>query len=387
MVTTSELRPSKPTAAIWCLVAGGGTAGHIIPGLAVAQALVEMGHTPESIHFLGASRGAEGDMVPAAGFEVTLLPGRGLNGRKLNFANLKAAWGIVRAVISGIRFVGRIRPKVILALGGFAAVPGVVGGIVWRVPIIVTEQNAKASLANRLAGRFAKRCALPFEGTDLPNGVVTGNPIRHEIVEAAEVVDDPTQRRSLRSEFGVGDDDILVAVQSGSLGARSVNRAVIELAERWRSRSDVVIYHVIGRRDWQSEHARVPQLDETGLRYRQVEFEEQTPKLMAAADVFVGRAGASTVAELAVVGLPSVLVPLPIAPRDAQRANAMVLEAEAAAVILDDHNVSGESLESALNHFLLDENHQKAARVGARRVGHGDAAAQVARLVEEHARD
>lgn len=370
----------------WCLIAGGGTAGHIIPGLAVAQALVERGHDPDSIHFLGASRGSESEMVPAAGFGVTVLSGRGLNGRKLNWANLKAALGIVRAVFSGIRIVGRNRPKVILALGGFAAVPGVVGGVVWRVPIVVTEQNAKASLANRLAGRFAKRCALPFEGTDLPKGVVTGNPIRVEMITAAAAAADTARRAAIRKQYGVDAHQLFVVVQSGSLGARSVNQAVIGLAEAWSSRSDIVIYHVVGRRDWQSEHARPPQLTDHALQYRQVEYEHETHNLMAAADVFVGRAGASTVAELAVVGVPSVLVPLPVAPRDAQRANAKVLADVSAAIILSDQDLSADTLGEALEHFLNDSEKRDAARVAARKLGRPEAASQVAQLLEDHAR-
>src|SRR5690606_31281827 len=211
---------------------------------------------------------------------------------------------------------------------GYAAVPGVVGAMLWRVPVVVTEQNARASLANRLAGRVARACAVPSAVTDLPRKVVTGNPVRPSIVQAAEVAADPGQRAAARERLGVAPDALVVLVQSGSLGARSVNRATAAFVESAADRGDLHVHHVVGRRDWGTEHAPAPRLGEgTALVYEAVEYEERTDEWMSVADLFVGRAGASTVAELAVVGVPSILVPLPIAPRDAQRANAEMLTA------------------------------------------------------------
>lgn len=370
----------------WCLVAGGGTAGHVVPGLAVARALVEAGHEPSSIHFLGAARGAETSMVPEAGFPLTVLPGRGLNGRRIDLANLRAAWGIVRGVVKGIGVVRRLRPSVVLSLGGYAAVPGVIGAVVWRVPIVVTEQNARASLANRLAGRFARACAVPSAGTDLPRPVVTGNPVREEILEAADVAADADRRAALRAELGVREDQLLVFVQSGSLGARSVNRAVIDLASALADRSDVYVRHVIGRRDWETEHAPAPTTQPGGLVYDPVEYEDQTPRWMAAADLFIGRSGASTVSELAVVGLSSILVPLPIAPRDAQRANAELLVEVGGARIIADRDLTAERLRTVVDEMTSDREALAATGKAAREAGHPDAARRVAELCEAHAR-
>lgn len=379
-------RSSSSTDRTWCLIAGGGTAGHVLPGVAVARALTDAGRDPSAIHFLGAARGAETTMVPAAGFPLTVLPGRGLNGRRLDLENLRAAAGIVRGVIRGVGVVRRLRPAVVLSLGGYAAVPGVVGAVVWRVPIVVTEQNARASLANRLAGRFARACAVPSEGTDLPAAVVTGNPVREEILDAAAVASDPERRAALRAELGVRPDQLLVFVQSGSLGARSVNRAVIDLVGRMADRRDVYVRHVIGRRDWGSEHAPRPATSDGGLVYDAVEYEEDTPRWMAAADLFIGRSGASTVAELAVVGLPSILVPLPIAPRDAQRANAELLVGVGGACVVLDAELSAERLGELVEQIATDRGRLAEMAASARAAGHPDAASAVAALCEEHAR-
>lgn len=378
--------PPSPTDRPWCVIAGGGTAGHVVPGLAVARELVGRGHPASTIHFLGSERGAETSMVPDAGFPLVVLPGRGLNDRRIDLDNLRAAWGILRGVVRGIGIIRRARPSVVLSLGGYAAVPGVVGAALWRVPVVVTEQNARASLANRLAGRVARACAVPARGTDLPRAVVTGNPVRPEIVAAGEVARDPDRRAALRAELGVPPDALCVLVQSGSLGARSVNRAVIGMVEQLADRSDVVVHHVIGRRDWGTEHAPSPRLGSDGLVYDPVEYEDRTDLWMAAADLFVGRAGASTVAELAVVGLASVLVPLPIAPRDAQRANAEMLVEVGAARIVADGELDAARLRSLVEELTADRAALASMGAAARGAGFPDAAARVADLCEEHAR-
>ncbi|MDZ7677130.1 MAG: UDP-N-acetylglucosamine--N-acetylmuramyl-(pentapeptide) pyrophosphoryl-undecaprenol N-acetylglucosamine transferase [Acidimicrobiales bacterium] len=377
--------PADPTPT-WAMIAGGGTAGHVIPGLSVAAELVRRGHSPDSIHFLGSARGVEVEMVPEAGFAVSVLPGRGLNSRRLDLANLVAVVGLVRATLAGIGIVRRHRPAVVLSLGGYAAVAGIIGAAVWRVPVVVTEQNARGSLANRLAGRFAKTCAVPFEGTDLPRAVVTGNPVRPEIVEAADAAADPTRRSAIRRELGVPEGSTLIAVMSGSLGARSVNRAAIAMVERLADRGDLVVHHVVGRRDWQSEHAPAPVLGaEAAIDHRSFEYESRADRLLAAADLFIGRAGGSTVAELAVVGVPSILVPLPIAPRDAQFHNAEALVQAGAAIRITDAECTGERLVELVEELLDDPATLPAMAASARQVGHADAAGRVAALCEEHA--
>jgi UDP-N-acetylglucosamine--N-acetylmuramyl-(pentapeptide) pyrophosphoryl-undecaprenol N-acetylglucosamine transferase len=378
---------TEQSTTVWCVVAGGGTAGHVLPGLAVCAALEARGHPRETFHVIGSTRGAETTLVPAAGISLTTLPGRGLNARRIDLANLKAAWDILRGVVQGIGVVRRLRPSVVLALGGYAAVPGVVGAMLCRVPVVVTEQNARASLANRLAGRVARACAVPTAGTDLPRAVVTGNPVRPEIVAAAEVAVDADRRRALRDRLGVDPGRRLVLVQSGSLGARSVNLATVAMVERLATRGDLHVHHVIGRRDWGTEHAPAPRLpDDAPITYVAVEYEEHTDDLMAAADLFIGRAGASTVAELAVVGLGAVLVPLPVAPRDAQRANAMMLSDVDAAVVVDDLALDGTALTEIVLGLVDTEGRLAQMAESARRVGRPDAADAVAALCEEHAR-
>src|SRR5579885_2749189 len=154
----------------WAVIAGGGTAGHVVPGLAVARALVERGHPASSIHWVGSRRGSEGRTVPAAGFEVTLLPGRGIQ-RRLTVENVGAVAGLAEAQARALALLRARRPSVVLTLGGWASVSCALAAASLRIPLVVAEQNAVPSASNRLVGRFAAACAVPFPGTPLPHAV------------------------------------------------------------------------------------------------------------------------------------------------------------------------------------------------------------------------
>jgi UDP-N-acetylglucosamine:LPS N-acetylglucosamine transferase len=255
-----------------------------------------------------------------------------------------------------------------------------VGAVLWRVPIVVTEQNAKAGAANRLAGRFAKAAAVPFPETDLPRKVVTGNPVRPEIL----AVDRRRDRDRARAELGLPLDRTVIAVASGSLGARSINEAVRGALSLWRDRSDLAVRHVIGTRDWDDLGA--PEPSSGRLVYQPVRYEERMDLLLAAADVAVMRAGGNTVAELAVIGVPAVLVPLPIAPRDHQTANAAVLVRAGGAVLVPDAELTPSRLVQELQPMLDDPSRRRQMAEAVHTVAYRDAADRVARLVEEHAR-
>jgi UDP-N-acetylglucosamine:LPS N-acetylglucosamine transferase len=359
------------------LIAGGGTAGHTNPGIAIAEALVERGVDLAAVHFVGGRRGDEGRLVTEAGFSIDRLPGRGLS-RRPSVANLAALAELARAVAGAVRIVGRRRPRVVVCLGGYAAAPATAAALLWRVPVVVSEQNARASAVNRLAGRFARVCALPFPGTDLPRGVLTGNPVRRAVLDAVSGQDKPGARAGL----GLPAERVVVAAWAGSLGATRLNAAVAGLAERWADRGDVTLYHVVGQRDWaRFGREGPPGPPGAGLDYRVVAYEDRMDQLLVAADVAVCRSGASTVAELAVAGLPAVLVPLPGAPRDHQHHNASELVAAGAALRLGDADCDGPALARLLGPLVDDPDRRRAMADAARAVGRPGAAGAVAGLV------
>lgn len=365
----------------YAVIAAGGTGGHVVPGLAVARALVARGHAPDSVHFVGSERGIDRDVVPAAGFPLTTLPGRGIE-RRVSLAALVAAVSIVAGVVRGVWVLRRLRPAVVVVFGGYAAVPCVVGAVLWRIPMVVVARDARAGAADRLAARFARVCAVPFAETDLPRAVVTGNPVRPEVL----AVDPARDRRAAREVLALPADRVVVAVFTGSLGSERVNTAVRGVVQRWRDRGDLAVRHVAGRRDFAALEAAAPALPSTGIAYQLVPYEDRMAELLAAADVAVTRAGGATVAELAVVGLPAVLVPLPIATRDHQTANARALVEAGGAVLVPDAELDVDRLEAELAPLVDDAGRRTAMAAAARRVGRRDAADRMADLVEEHAR-
>ncbi len=366
----------------YAVIGGGGTGGHVLPAIAIAQALVAAGHPPSSVHFVGSARGMERRLVPAAGFEVTLLPGRGLV-RRLALSNIGAVAGTVAAVLRAVGLLARSRPAVVVSVGGYASVPCVVAAVLLRVPLVVAEQNAVPGLANRLAGRFARAAAVSFPGTPLPRAVVTGNPVRPEMLAVDR---SPAGRRAARRDLGLPEEATVVAVSGGSLGARRINTAVLGLAREWSGRAGVVVYHVVGERDADALAAERPQPCPGGLVYRQVRFEDRMDRLYAAADVAVQRAGASTVFELAAAGVPSVLVPLPGAPGDHQTANADRLRSAGAAVVVGDAELTTDRLGKVLDDLLAAPERLEAMGLAAATLARPQAAADVAALAERWAR-
>jgi undecaprenyldiphospho-muramoylpentapeptide beta-N-acetylglucosaminyltransferase len=364
------------------LVAGGGTAGHVLPGLAIVDALVNRGISRSSVLWIGSERGQEATLVPAAAVRTELLPGRGIQ-RRLTRENIGAVLGLIRAFVSAIALVRKANPRVVVCLGGYASLAAALAAVLWRIPVVVAEQNARAGAANRLIGRFATVCAVPFEETDLPRKVVTGNPIRSEILLAASSGD----RSEARSKLSIPADAVMIAVFAGSLGSRRINEAVTGLVSAWSDRSNVVIYHVLGRRDFAElsrPEANRPEA-KGSLTYRAVEYEERMDRVLLAADFAICRSGGTTVAELAAIGVPSILVPLPIAPRDHQRFNAGPLVRAGGAVIVDDAECTTERLREILTPILDDPSIAAAMADHARSVGRIDAADAVAGIVERFA--
>ncbi len=338
------------------LIAGGGTAGHVLPGIAIADALVDAGVPRGDIAFAGGDRGVERKLVQPAGYALTELAGRGIQ-RRMTFANIGAAFSLSRGLVHGIRLVRRTRPEVVVVLGGYASFACGVGAVLCHRPLVLCEQNAKAGAVNRLLRSFARACAVSFPNTDLPRSTVTGNPLRADLAQAAQRLhDDPaTVRADARRKFGLPNDRVVLLITTGSLGSTKINAAAVALLDSWRDRSDLAVRHVTGRRDFASISESTKHLvdKDDGLVYQVVEYEDDMACALSASDVALCRSGGG-VAELAAFGLPAVLVPLPIAPRDHQRANANHYVERGAATLLDDDACDAARLGQALGPIIDD---------------------------------
>jgi undecaprenyldiphospho-muramoylpentapeptide beta-N-acetylglucosaminyltransferase len=364
----------------FAIVTGGGTAGHVLPALAIAEALVARGHPRSAIHYAGSERGIEARLVPPTGFPMTLLPGRGIQ-RRLALANVAAVWGLLVAGVRALRLVGRLRPSVVVAVGGYAGVAVAMAAVARRIPVVVAEQNAVPGAANRLVARFAKASAVSFDGTPLPRAVLTGNPVREEISALA----DGSARATARAALGIDDDRRLLLVVGGSLGALRINLAVLDALPSWAGRSDLAVHHVVGARDWERISASVPP-DLGSLAYRAVAYEDDMPTVLAAADLVVCRAGSGTLFELAAAGLPAILVPSPVVTADQQTRNAERLVEAGAAVLVPDGDLDGGRLAALVDELVEDEPRRAAMAAAARAWARPDAADDIAALAEAHAR-
>jgi len=364
----------------------------VFVALATGQALVERGVGRDEIELVGSRRGQEATLVGGDGFAMSLLPGRGIVrrlGLGSQLGNLGALAGLGWATLRALFILTRRRPRVVVSVGGYASVPASLAAVLLGVPLVLVNVDARPGLAHRVLGRFAAASAVAFPGTHLRHPVLTGAPVRGDL---ADLDRSPEGAGSARIALGAPTDRKLVAVFGGSLGARRLNDAALALADIYRARGELTLYHVSGPRNFEQVEAARAQLpvptegDPPGLCYRLVPFEENMAALYGAADVVVCRAGALTVAELALVGVPAVLVPLPGAPGDHQSANAAALVDAGAAVMLKDEACDGPRLADVLNELLADPARLVAMGRAAKALGRPDAAQAVATLVQAHAR-
>ncbi len=320
----------------------------------------------DTIIWVGSERGLEVTLVPPTGHPLHVLPGRGLQ-RRLTLANVGALWGLFVAAARAFGLVRRLRPRVVVVLGGYASVPCAFAAWACRVPIVVMEQNKRPGLANRLSARVAKAVAVSFEGTPLPHAVVTGNPLRKEVMDV-----DRARRSAPRRPHGR---------PCSSLVARWARRASTTRRSSssgcGRTRADLAVRHVVGPRNIDSVRARAPSLPTGGLQYEIVAYEDDMPTAMAAADVVVCRASSGLVSEVAVIGVPSVLVPWSGAAEDHQTANASVLLDVGAAEVITDAELTRRA--SAVGARVVARRPGSARLHGARVQGGGAAGRRAAR--------
>jgi UDP-N-acetylglucosamine--N-acetylmuramyl-(pentapeptide) pyrophosphoryl-undecaprenol N-acetylglucosamine transferase len=372
----------------YAVITGGGTASGAFMALAVAEALAARGHARSEITLIGARRGQEGELLADTGFPLELLSGRGiarhLDPRTL-VQNALALVGLLWATLRAGASLVRGRPRVVVSVGGYAALAAGLSALALRVPLVNVNVDAVPGATSRLLGRFARANAVAFAGTRLPRAVLTGAPVRADVHTLSR---SPGEAEAARSALGLPPDRALVAITGGSLGAGRLNEAARALAGLWADRADRSVLQVAGRRNYpafEQDERRAAEADPGGLVYRVVPFVDDMPSLYAAASVVVCRAGAVTVAELSVAGVPAVLVPLPGAPGDHQTHNALSRAEAGAAVLLPDAECSGRRLAEILEPLLGDPVGLTKMAAAARGLGRPNAAARVAELVEIHA--
>ncbi len=315
------------------LLAGGGTAGHTSPLLATADALRRLDPAVE-ITCLGTPRGLENRVVPAAGYPLELVPPVPLP-RSLSPDLLRVPGRLRGAVKAAHEVLDRVGPDVVVGYGGYVSVPAYLAARKRGLPVVVHEQNALPGLANKLGARRARRVAVSFPDTPLRHAEHVGLPIRRMI----STLDRAALRQEARAAFGLDPDRPTLVVTGGSQGARRLNQAVSGAAPLL-ARSGVQVLHVVG------PHGEVPDdVERAGggdvAPYVVERFVERMDLLLAAADLMICRAGASSVVEAAATGVPTIFVPLPIGNGE-QRRNAAPVVSAGGALLVEDADLTAQ---------------------------------------------
>lgn len=349
------------------VIASGGTAGHVNPAIALAEAL-----RPDETIFIGTDRGAEARLVPGAGFPLETVPVRGLDRARPWTFPVTAAVAL-RAIARVRRILTRIRPQVVVGMGGYVSLPACLAARTLRTPVVLHEQNIVLGLANRVTKPLARAVAVSFPETCATVGakaVHTGNPV---LPRLAHLDRDQARAGGLR-RFQLDETRRTLLVFGGSQGARTVNRAAVGIAHLWRDRSGEQILHITGRAAAEEVTATTGSLAEAALVYRAVPYVEDMGEAYAVADLALCRGGATTLAELQAVGLPSIIVPYPHHRDRQQELHGRSLERRGAAVVVSDESASAERI-SDIALSLLERPQDLAAMAAATRGGGGDTAA------------
>ncbi len=317
------------------MISGGGTGGHVYPGLAVAEALRRLEPTSR-ILFVGTRGGLEAELAPKAGFEIAFVRASGFRGLGA-MARLRFLWNLAAGFWGSLRVIRRFRPDIVLGTGGYVSLPVGAAARLMSVPLALQEQNAVPGSTNRVLGRWARRVYLGFAEaavhfrSGLPDD--TGNPVREAflsaLASAGETAAGAVPGRPFR-----------LLVFGGSRGARTLNHAVVAAAQDWARRTDLQIRIQTGRDDLETVAQAFADADHVSV----TPYIDDMPEALHWADMVVSRAGAMTLAELAAAGKPAVLVPFPHATDNHQLRNAKAREEAGAAFLLMDELCNGEAL-------------------------------------------
>ena len=368
--TESLQLPPKP---VKVLIAGGGTGGHVVPAIAIGEALKRR-NADSTITFLGSDRGIERDLIPK-GYELIELGAKPFP-RGFGLGYVRAGWELAKAVNASSKIIRRLEPDVVVGTGGYVSVAAVIAARMNRKPILLQEQNSIPGRANRFLARWADQIHIHFTEArrhfkDKSKLRLSGNPVRVRYPEG----------RGLKTldKFRLHHDRRTVVILGGSQGARSLNEAFQEALPHFKDDPHLQFVIQTGKGGYRPTLNAVRN---SGVRVVVKSFLNNIEEIYGIADLVVARAGAMTVSELAACGVPSILVPYPHAADDHQTANAQALADKDAAIMVPDHELNGERLAKEIRRVLDDEMLLRRMGTHAYRLSRPDAARHIAESVE-----
>lgn len=356
------------------VLSGGGTAGHINPALAVAEVLEARGHT---VLFAGTPQGVEARLVREAGIPFTAFEAAGFD-RSRPASIVSAVAKILKSTRDAKRWFADVRPDVVVGFGGYVSIPVGRAAEILRIPVVVHEQNSVMGMANKYLGKRAKAVALTYEVAgsaldDTSKVVVTGNPVRSSVLAA--------QREDGRAMLGVPDDALMLLVFGGSLGARHINTALCALKRRLLAVENLFVVQVTGPKELEAVEAALSLTDEEQKRWKLFGYQDRMGETLAACDMVVSRAGATSLAEISALHIPAMLVPFPFATEDHQTTNAKAYVQGGAAYMMPDDQVEGEQFAELLFSMIEDGAVRERMREASKAFKTKDAASRLADVV------
>jgi len=360
---------SSPPRPFSVLLAGGGSAGHVSPLLALADALRRR-EPAVRITALGTESGLEARLVPARGYDLSLVP-RVAMPRRPEVALLRLPRALRAAVAAAGRAIDEAQAEVVVGFGGYVSAPAYLAARRRRLPLVIHEQNARAGLANRLGARLTTFVGTTFPTTDLAHATVVGMPLRREISR----LDRASRREEAMTAFGLDPRWPTVLVTGGSLGAQRLNTAFAARSADL-SAAGLQVLHLTG-----AGKGFVPRVPDVGAPYVTVPYADRMELAYSAADLVVCRAGANAVCELTAVGLPAVYVPLPVGNGE-QRSNAAAVVAAGGGLLVDDASLTPRWITEELIALASDRDRLAVMGLAAASVGQPDADERLADLVD-----
>lgn len=355
------------------MIAGGGTGGHLYPGIALAQELEKKWQA--EIMFIGTNYGIENRVLPKGPYRFEKIWMRGLQ-RKMSMANLMFPLRLAVSFVQSAVLFAQFRPNVVIGTGGYVSAPALLAGLVLRIPTVIQEQNSYPGLVNRVLGKWVEQLHLTYADSrryfKRKHGVfVSGTPVRGDFNR----IEKPAALR----KFDLSTNKTTLLIFGGSQGARAINQVVLQSLESLMASADRQLLWAVGEPDWETVREALPAFPD---RICARPYIEDMAAAYAAADLAVCRAGATTLAEISLCGLPALLIPYPYATARHQVFNAKSMEQAGAAVMIEQRDLTVDRFLQTVTQLLQDETRRHRMSDAAKRVARPNAAADIVENIE-----
>lgn len=350
------------------LITGGGTGGHINPALAIAQK-VRNENPSNEILYVGTKNSLESELVPKAGFEFKYVTAKYLR-RKISFENVKTIFASIKGVMEAMKIINEFKPDIVVGTGGYVCGPVVLAASFKKIPTMIHEQNVFPGITNKMLSKVVDVIGISFAEAEkyFPEEsrkklVMVGNPVRKDILTA--------DRRKSRTKLNLKPDVILIYSFGGSGGQLSLNEAIIDVIKKYNGQKNIKIIHVTGKKMYDSFMDNVKNIKlENNIEILDYMYDAATA--LSASDIVIGSAGAITIAEITVIGVPSILIPKTYTAENHQEYNARALEKEGAAKVILEKDLNGSILIKSIEEIIENKNVLKTMSLNSKRMGNAD---------------